>query len=124
MEDIFGAVAVMRVEVMQLLNDAFKILEDDGPPECPRPTFGVNASGQRTAVQWFHDGGGIAVDSAHRYRAQVRHSVAGASGFLTKEIDPGGLRAAVRAVADMNQALVTASTVERSASTPRHSRTP
>jgi hypothetical protein len=39
--------------------DAFKILEDDDKPECPRPTFGTNASGQKTARQQFRDPGGI-----------------------------------------------------------------
>jgi hypothetical protein len=39
--------------------DAFKIREDDTPPDCPSPTFGVNASGQKTATQLFQDPGGI-----------------------------------------------------------------
>jgi hypothetical protein len=39
--------------------DAFKILEDNDPPECPSPTFSVNASGQKVATQLFRDLGGI-----------------------------------------------------------------
>jgi hypothetical protein len=39
--------------------DAFKIREDHTPPHCPSPTFGTNASGQKTARQIFQDPGGI-----------------------------------------------------------------
>jgi hypothetical protein len=39
--------------------DAFKMDEDEKPPSCPRPTFGVNAAGQKTATQLFSDAGGI-----------------------------------------------------------------
>jgi len=39
--------------------DAFKIREDETPPECPSPTFGTNSSGQKTAYQVFKDAGGI-----------------------------------------------------------------
>jgi hypothetical protein len=39
--------------------DAFKVHRDYDPPTCPRPTFGVNASRQKTATQLFSDPGGI-----------------------------------------------------------------
>ena len=39
--------------------DAFKIREDEKPPECPRPTFSYNAFGQRVGTQLFRDSGGI-----------------------------------------------------------------
>ena len=39
--------------------DAFKIDKDEVKPECPKPSFGVNAFGQKTATQNFTDAGGI-----------------------------------------------------------------
>jgi hypothetical protein len=39
--------------------DAFKIYRDYEAPACPRPTFGVNSAGQKTATQMFSDPGGI-----------------------------------------------------------------
>jgi hypothetical protein len=39
--------------------DAFKIREDDTPPDCPPPTFGFNSNGLGTADQDISDAGGI-----------------------------------------------------------------
>jgi hypothetical protein len=39
--------------------DAFKILEDDTPPICPRPTFSFNKDGMGIATQLLSDAGGI-----------------------------------------------------------------
>ena len=47
------------VKAQECKYDAFKIREDDQKPECPKPTFGVNAFGQKTARQIFSDPGGI-----------------------------------------------------------------
>jgi hypothetical protein len=39
--------------------DAFKVREDDTPPNCPPPTFGFNSNGLGTADQDISDAGGI-----------------------------------------------------------------
>jgi hypothetical protein len=39
--------------------DAFKIMEDRTPPNCPPPTFGFNSNGLGIANQYISDAGGI-----------------------------------------------------------------
>ena len=62
--------------------DAFKIREDDTPPNCPPPTFGFNSNGLGIAEQDISDAGGIdTIEIKDIYNLNVSPLVPGVNWF-------------------------------------------